>query len=66
MVATEDTDLRRRASLLPNAVDDSVFRWSSLPRRTLGIPPIDSLDGVGAHLVEGDGRGPGLDSLSEA
>ncbi|RYG22601.1 four helix bundle protein, partial [bacterium] len=58
MVAIEDTDLYQRASSLSDAVYNSVSGWPSLAQRTFGVQLINSLDSVGANLVEGDGRGP--------
>lgn len=63
MGAIEETDLYRRASLLSDSVYEAVAKWPSLAQRTFGTQLIDSLDSVGANLVEGDGRGPGLDAI---
>lgn len=63
MVPIEDTDLYERASALSDLVYDAVSAWPSLAQRTFGTQLIDSLDSVAANLVEGDGRGPGLDAL---
>ena len=63
MKGIEETEVYGRASRLSDLVYDAVAAWPSVARQTFGIQLIDSLDSVGANLVEGDGRGPGLDAL---
>lgn len=61
MVPMEDTDVYARASSLSDIIYLSVVGWPFLAPRTFGAQRIDSIDSVGANLVEGDGRGPGLE-----
>jgi four helix bundle protein len=56
----EETEVCIRASALSDEIYKSVVRWPAVARQTIGIQLINSIDSVGANLIEGDGRGPGL------
>lgn len=59
----EDTDLYLRACRFSDEVYEAVRAWPAFPRETFGGQLVRSLDSVAANLVEGDGRGLGLDAI---
>lgn len=59
----EHSDVYMRSCKLADETALQVHEWTFVAQKTVGIQLVTSLDSIGANLVEGDGRGPGSDSV---